>query len=386
MYEELFDQGVERRGTDCVKWDLFLSSSPREDAISLGVADMDFATPACVTDAIIKRAAHGAFGYTVECPEDKQAVVDWMRERHGLTVEKDWILFSPGVINSMRQTLGVLTRPGDSVVIQPPVYGPFSSTVLASGCSIRKNCLLHDESGWHMDLDDLEKAFREGARVLMICNPHNPVGRVWSREELTAMAQVCKRYGVTVISDEIHSDLEMPGYHNTSMLLVDPDAVVFISATKTFNLAALSNSSILVANEKTRKALKERYANLYCGGLNLFGQIAQRAAYRGGAGWLDELRVYLDENRRYVEARLAADFPRITCSRLQGTYLMWLDMRALGLEHEQLVQLCKDAGFGAVSGTAFGEEGKGFMRVNIATPRKNLAAAFDLLKKAVAAL
>ncbi len=386
MYEQLFDQGVDRRGTDCVKWDVYYASGAPENGVCVGVADMDFAAPRQVTDAIVQRALHGAYGYTVECPEDRQAVVDWMQKRHDLAIEKDWILFSPGVINSMRQALGILTKPGDSVVIQPPVYGPFSATIKASGCSIRKNPLIHDESGWHMDLEDLEKAFQEGCKVLMICNPHNPVGRVWSREELTAMTAVCKRYGVHVISDEIHADLEMPGYHNTSMLLVDPDAIVFISATKTFNLAALSHSSILVANQELREALQKRYGELYCGGLNLFGQLAQRVAYREGEQWLDELRVYLDANRQYVEKRLEKDFPTIRCSRLQGTYLMWLDMRALGMEHEALAEFCKKAGFGAVSGTAFGDEGKGFMRVNIATPRRNLEKAFDLLKAAVDAL
>lgn len=383
MYEALFEQGVDRRGTSCVKWDTREATFHNPSAIPLSVADMDFHVPQEVVDAIIARAAHGAFGYTVEMPGEKQAVVDWMRERHGLRIEPDWILSSPGVVNSIRVAIGALTQPGDSVIIQPPVYGPFAASIEDCGCKVRKNRLLRTENGWEMDFNDLEKAFQEGARVLLLCSPHNPVGRVWRKEELERVVRLAKAYGAQLVCDEIHSDLILPGYAHTNLLSLDPDAIVFVSSTKTFNLAALTHSSVLIANPALRARFAARAHRTGADATNLFGRIAQTVAYQKGARWLDELLVYLDGSRAFVEDFLRENLPMIGFTRLEGTYLMWLDLRALGMPHDEMLAFCHQCGLGVTNGRMFGEEGDGFVRVNLATPRKNLTAAFSQLAAAV---
>ena len=385
MYEALFEQGVDRRGTSCDKWDTRETTFHNPQATPLSVADMDFHVPQEVVDAIAARAAHGVFGYTVEMPGEKQAVVDWMRARHGLSIQPEWILSSPGVVNSIRVAIGALTQPGDSVIIQPPVYGPFAASVADCGCRVRKNCLRRTESGWEMDFNDLEKAFQEGARVLLLCSPHNPVGRVWRRDELERVVRLAKKYGAQLICDEIHSDLILPGYEHTCLLSLDPDAIVFVSSTKTFNLAALSQSSVLIANPALRERFAARAHRTGADATNLFGRIAQTAAYQKGAQWLDELLVYLDGSRAFVSDFLAKNLPMIQFTRPEGTYLMWLDLRALGMKHDEMLAFCHQNGLGVTSGRAFGEEGDGFVRVNLATPRKNLEEAFTRFAAAVRA-
>lgn len=254
-----------------------------------------------------------------------------------------------------------------------------------AGCEVRKCYLIKTEDSWQIDFADLEKAFQEGVKVMMLCNPHNPVGRIWTCEELSHIVELAKKYGVQMISDEIHADLEMPGYKNTSLLKLDPDAIVFISATKTFNLAALNQSSVLIGNPTLRDGFIKRMQVVGATSANLFGRIAQQAAYEHGAAWLDALLLYLDENRQYVENFLKQELPMITCSRLQGTYLMWLDMSALGMAHDEMLQFCYDCGFGIQSGKFFdSEKGENYVRLNIGTPRKNLEQAFRQLKDALA--
>ena len=379
-----FDAGVRREGTHCLKWDERKDVFGREDVIPLWVADMDFAAPEPVIRAIIQRAQHGAFGYSGHNPEDVQAVVRWMKNRHGVDVSEDAVLFSPGVVDSLRIAVAAVTKPGDAVVVQTPVYGPFYNAVEAAGCVIRRNPLLDTPEGWKMDFDDLETALREGARAVLLCNPHNPVGRVWSRAELEQLSALTRRWGAVLIADEIHADLEMPGYKNTSVIAVDPDSMALISATKTFNLAALRHSSAIIPNPERRKAFQDEYNRRGIDGLNLFGALAQRAAYEEGGPWLDELLAYLDGTRAFVERFLRERLPMIHPSRLMGTYLMWLDMRDLGLEGDALPHFLIDkAGLGMTNGAYFGPEGAGFMRLNIATPRSNVERAMEQLEAAL---
>lgn len=379
-----FDQGVRREGTGCIKWDIRKEVFGREDVIPLWVADMDFAAPDAVVQAIIERAKHGAFGYFTHDPRDTQAVVNWMKTRHNAEVSSESVLFSPGVVDSLCVAVASVTKPGDSVVVQTPVYGPFYGAVEAAGCTVRRNLLLNTPNGWMMDFDDLEAALREGAKAVVLCNPHNPIGRVWTRAELEQVSALTKRYGAALIADEIHADLEMPGYKNTSVISVDPDAMAFISATKTFNLAALRHSSALIPNPDRRKAFQDEMNKRRINGINLFGTLAQRAAYENGAPWLDELLIYLDGTRQFVEKFLAERLPMIHVSRLMGTYLMWLDMRELGFEPDELYRFLIDkAGLGFSEGKGFGPEGAGFMRLNIATPRRNVEKAMEQLEKAL---
>lgn len=380
-----FDEGVTRAGTNCEKWDECKAVFGTEDVLPMWVADMDFAAPQPVIDAMARRVAHGAFGYTAITDADYDAVTGWMKRRHNLDVEKSDVLFSPGVVDSLRVAVAAVTEPGDTVVILTPVYGPFYASAEAAQCQIRRCPLVQDEDGWHIDYSDLEAAFKAGAKALMLCNPHNPVGRVWTRTELESICALARKYSVTIISDEIHADLEMPGYKVTPILSVEPNAIQLISATKTFNLAALRHSSVLIKNADLRARFKAEYDKRGIDGINLFGALAQRTAYSEGEAWLNELLAYIDGNRRVVEEAL--DGTVVKYSRLEATYLMWLDMRALNLNQKDLMRfVVEKARLGLNDGTSFGEEGAGFVRLNLATPRKNVVEAMARLTAALKAL
>ena len=380
-----FDEGVTRAGTNCEKWDERKAVFGTEDVLPMWVADMDFAAPQPVIDAMARRVAHGAFGYTAITDADYDAVTGWMKRRHNLDVEKSDVLFSPGVVDSLRVAVAAVTEPGDTVVILTPVYGPFYASAKAAQCQIRRCPLVQDEDGWHIDYSDLEAAFKAGAKAFMLCNPHNPVGRVWTRAELENICALARKYNVTIISDEIHADLEMPGYRVTPILSVEPNAIQLISATKTFNLAALRHSSVLIKNADLRARFKAEYDKRGIDGINLFGALAQRTAYSEGEAWLNELLAYIDGNRRVVEEAL--DGTVVKYSRLEATYLMWLDMRALNLNQKDLMRfVVEKARLGLNDGTSFGEEGAGFVRLNLATPRKNVVEAMARLTAALKAL
>ena len=373
-----FDDGVNRTGTDCEKWDERRAVFGTENVLPMWVADMDFAAPQPVIDALSRRVAHGAFGYTAVTGADYEAVTNWVKRRHNLAIEKSDVLFSPGVVDSLRIAVAAVTQPGDTAVILTPVYGPFYACAETAQCHIRRCPLVQDEDGWHINFDDLEAAFRAGAKALLLCNPHNPVGRVWTRAELENLCALAHKYSVTIISDEIHADLEMPGFKTTPILSVEPNAIQLISATKTFNLAALRHSSVLIKNAGLRARFKAEYDRRGIDGINLFGALAQRTAYTEGEAWLDELLTYIDGNRHIVEDALKDTI--VKCSRLEATYLMWLDTRALGMDQKALMRfIVEKARLGLNDGTGFGEEGAGFVRLNLATPRKNVIEAMSRL-------
>lgn len=383
---KIFDEGAQREGTECEKWDSRKEVFGRADVIPLWVADMDFPSPAAVRDALVERAQQGVYGYTQSLPRNRQAVANWMKKRHGADVQTDWILSSPGVVDSLREALKIFTKPGDGVVVQPPVYGPFFRVTEQVGCRILRNRLINTDEGWRMDFEDLERHFADGAKAMLLCSPHNPTGRIWTKEELQRVVELCNRYHVALVCDEIHADFEMPGNHHTSMITLEgaQRAVVCVSATKTFNLAGLRNSSILIRDEQVREDMKKQLELDGLAGENLFGMIAQRAAYEQGEEWLNGLIEYLDGNMRYVESFINEHIPEIKLHRPQGTYLMWLDMRALNMKQEDLGRfMVEKAGIGLSGGTGFGEEGAGFMRLNAAIPRRYLVRAMEQLERAL---
>lgn len=383
---KIFDEGAQREGTECEKWDSRKEVFGRADVIPLWVADMDFPSPAAVRDALVERAQQGVYGYTQSLPRNRQAVAGWMKKRHGADVQTDWILSSPGVVDSLREALKIFTKPGDGVVVQPPVYGPFFRVTEQVGCRILRNRLINTDEGWRMDFEDLERHFADGAKAMLLCSPHNPTGRIWTKEELQRVVELCNRYNVALVCDEIHADFEMPGNHHTSMITLEgaQRAVVCVSATKTFNLAGLRNSSILIRDEQVRADMKKQLELDGLAGENLFGMMAQRAAYEQGEEWLNGLIEYLDGNMRYVESFINEHIPEIKLHRPQGTYLMWLDMRALNMKQEDLGRfMVEKAGIGLSGGTGFGEEGTGFMRLNAAIPRRYLVRAMEQLERAL---
>ncbi len=353
------------------------------------VADMDFASPDFVRDALIERASHGAYGYTDMNMPMMEAVAGWMRSRHGVNVLPEECMYSSGVVDSILFALRTVTSPGEGVIYQPPVYGPFRRMTLRAGCACRENPLVETGGGWRMDLDGLETLLKAGAKALILSNPHNPVGRVWSREELQSVLTLVNRYGATLISDEIHADFALPGHRHTSVLSLESAerAVLLVSATKTFNLAGLRTSTIVIRDEELRRKVKKTMENMGADTPNIFGSVAQTAAYTLGAPWLDALILYLDENRKQAEAFFANNVPAIVPARMEGTYLMWLDCRALGMDQPEMDRFfVEKAGVGLSSGVHFGEAGAGFMRINLAAPRARVEEGLRRIAGAVNAL
>ncbi len=386
FFREYLDADINRRGTNCVKWDKLKNAFGREDLIPAWVADMDFRTVPQVQEALVKRAQHAVYGYTDTAEIDKKAECDWIQRRYGVKIDPEWILFSPGVVDSIFFCVRALTEPNDAVMIQPPVYGPFYAAVKNFNCRLAENRLIETENGWEMDFDDMEKQFSEGVKLFILCSPHNPVGRVWSREELTRVIELANRYQVIVVSDEIHADFNMGVRPQTRILDVQgaDRCVMLTSATKSFNLAGLRQSSCIIKNAEIReKVLHEMQLSHACDA-NIFGALAQRTAYETGDAWMDAVVEYIRENRDYVCEFLKANLPEIKTHPQEGTYLMWLDMTELNLNQDAMKDLFVNSAHIALSsGTDFGVEGDRHFRLNLATQRRNLIRVMENLHKAI---
>ena len=379
-----FDAIIDRAGTACEKWDGRETVFGRKDVIPLWVADMDFACAPGIVEALKARAAHPIYGYTDDVAENRLAEVNFLKRRFDLTVEPEWILSSPSVVDSMLFSLYALTAPGERVLIQPPVYGPFRETILRSGRAVAESPLLETAEGWKMDFASLEAAFKSGIKCMFLCSPHNPVGRVWTRAELEELASLVKAYKVRVIADEIHASFTFAPHVHTPLRTLLPDAIMLTSATKAFNIAGVRQSSIIVSDEEAREALKKEMHSVNADHPNLFAMVAQRAAYETGDEWLDGCVDYIRENRDLVCAFMAERLPEVSMPPLEGTYLMWLDMRKTGMEHEALFRRLIDVGgVGLNTGLFFGEQGRGFFRLNLATQRQNVQAGLEGIERAL---
>lgn len=379
-----FDKTVERRGTASVKWDL-----RDDDVIPMWVADMDFESPQEVRDAIVRRARHCVYGYTIESDSLYKALTDWVSRRHDWTMEQEWIVFSPGVMPGIRGILQALTRPGDKVILQSPVYPPFSLAIADSGCHVLNNQLKYESNRYTMDFVDLEeKAKDPRTRVLILCSPHNPVGRVWTRDELTRLGNICLENEVVVISDEIHCDLIYKEYKHIPLAsLCDEFAentITCIAPSKTFNLAGLNTACLIIPNRRIRRQFTDTILPKQA---TIFGGIAAEAAYTYGDKWLDALLDYLRGNREFLTGYMKARIPGIKALELEGTYLAWLDCRELGMDNEALEKFMLDkAGLWVNQGYSFGNGGDGFVRMNIGCPRSILEKALRRLDTAVSSL
>ncbi len=382
-----FDKVIDRSDTNSVKWNYSEKYTGRKDLLPLWVADMDFRAPDEVLKAVEERVAHGIFGYATYPPSYFRAVREWMEKRHGWIVPEEWIVPIPGVVPTIRIALEAYTRPGDKVIIQPPVYHPFRRVIARNGRQVVQNPLIRSFSGYHMDFDQLERIVDDDTRVLLLCSPHNPVGRVWRREELGRLVEFCDKHHIILLSDEIHSDIVMPGHaHIPAGSLFEANknlSVTLTSATKSFNLSGISCASAIVPDPELRKALKHELGVESLEIPNVLALVATETAYRTGAPWLDALLAYLQDNYAFAASYLREHAPILKVYPLEGTYLMWIDFSETGISDEELKRRLLDRGVWLDEGPIFGDGGEGFQRVNIACPRSTLEAGLEKICRAI---
>ncbi len=353
------------------------------------VADMDFNTPDFITKALEKRLRHSIYGYSFRPAEYYESIIKWQRRRHNWNTEKEWICFSPGIVPALNLCTLAFTEPGDTIIVQPPVYFPFFSAVKMHGRNLIFNKLSHQNGRWEMDLENLSESIDQRTRMIIISNPHNPVGRVWTREELEKLADICLENDVVILSDEIHCDLVLPGLtHFPISCLSDTVArrtVTCIAPSKTFNLAGLSTSSVIIPDPGLRQSFNSLIEKLHIGAGNIFGTTASIAAYTEGHEWLSELIGYIESNIRYVVDYLNSKVPEIVPVLPEATYMIWLDCRKLGMTGKELQDFfVKSAGVGMNEGSSLGPGGEGFMRMNVGCQRETVVRALEKIGKAVA--
>lgn len=369
-----FDELINRKNSRSYKWDQVGPLFGDKDILPLWVADMDFPSPPAVREVLHKRVELGAYGYAIRTDDYFEAIMSWFQRRHQWKIEKNWIIDSPSVVTTLSLAVEQFTAPGDKVVIQTPVYYPFYDVVESNERVLALNPLINRDGRYEMDLEQLETLFRDGAKLLLFCNPHNPGGRVWSREELLALGELCLQYGVIVVSDEIHCDLIFPGHEHVPFATLSDEladiTITCLAATKTFNLPGLHTSFMVVSNSGMRARLDKRIKTLSIHMAQHFAQDAVVAAYNEGEQWLEDLLVYVKGNLDYAFAYLKEHLPQVKPMKPDGTYLLWLDCRALGLDKDGLKHLMhKKAKVAFNEGSMFGVEGEGWLRVNLACPR-----------------
>jgi cystathionine beta-lyase len=360
--------------------------------LPLWVADMDFKSPPAVIEALKQRAEHGVFGYTVPSDSYFEALINWMDKHYHWQIQKEWVVLTPGVVSAINIMVQTFVAPGEKVLLQPPVYYPFFGSIENNGAEIVRNELILDNGRYLMDFDDLaQKTADPAVKMAILCSPHNPLGRVWTKEELTRFGEICLANDVLVISDEIHCDLIHTGHTFTSFASISEDfaqnSIVCTAPSKTFNLPGLKTSNMIIPNRKLRLQFSKTMERAGLLGGNTFGIVGTEAAYRHGEDWLIKLLAYIESNYQFMVDYLAEHLPMLTIFPLEGTYLVWVDCRALGLDAETRQKLfLEDAKLFLDEGELFGPEGLGFERFNIACPRHILAEALDRMKTVITAL
>ena len=387
-----FDEIIDRRNTDCLKYDFAVERGKPADVLPLWVADMDFRTAPHIIEKAVADASLGIYGYTESKDDYFQAVANWYRTYFDWNVEKKWLVKTPGIVFAIGLAIKALTKEGDGVMIQQPVYYPFSEVIKDNDRKLVNNALVLRNGHYEIDFEDFEqKIIQEQVKLFVLCSPHNPVGRVWTKEELQKIGEICLKYGVKVVSDEIHSDFVYGDRKHYVFTTVDPRfeefSIVCTAPSKTFNLAGLQASNIFIPNVQIRKAFLKQMSAVGYSQLNMIGLHACKAAYETGREWLEELKVYLKGNLDFVREYLEQNLPQIKLIEPEGTYLIWLDCRALGLPEAKLDHLIvHEAKLWLDSGAIFGKDGEGFERINIACPRAILEEACKRLCRAVQSL
>ncbi|MBV6880234.1 MalY/PatB family protein [Epilithonimonas ginsengisoli] len=377
-----FDEIIDRRGTDSVKWDLTTDA----EVLPMWVADMDFKTAPEITEAILKKASHGVFGYSITPPQFYDAIIDWWKDIHQYNIRKEWILPGPGMIPTLSAILRTFVKSGENIIIQPPVYNHFYYFFNNCGFGLVENNLIYEDGNYQIDFDDLEfKASDPKAKLLLLCNPHNPVGRVWKRSELEKMAEICSRHQVMVVSDEIHADLVFEGHQHIPFISIaenyNLESVTCGSPCKTFNLSGLPISYVISDNKNTLDKIDKTFEIQETSYPNPISATALIAAYQNGKEWMNELKIYLSENYQYLIEFIAENLPQIKVLPLEATYLVWLDCRSLNRTSEELAKLLlEEEKLWVNPGTMYGSAGEGFLRINIGCPRELLCEGLRRLE------
>jgi len=385
-----FDKIIDRDNTASVKFDLREKVFGNQDVIPMWVADMDFETPVFIIHALKKRLEHPILGYSYRPDSYFQSIINWVKRRHHWKIDKEWISFSPGIVPAVNMAIMAYTQPGDKILVQPPVYHPFFSAVSNNKRTLVENPLILKNGRHHIDFEDLKSKLQD-AKMILLSNPHNPGGAVWTQEELKKIGDLCVENNVLIMADEIHGDLVFDPAKYIPMASVSPEianqTVTFIAPSKTFNMAGLATSSVITSNQSLKEEFDRILDTIHIGMGNIFGTVATEAAYNHGDQWLDELLEYLSQNMDYVEQYISEKIPKIRVIRPEGTYLMWLDCSGLRLKNKDLKDfMIHDAGLGFNDGRMFGTGGEGFMRMNVACPKITIKQALKKLKEAILSL
>lgn len=384
-----FDKVHDRSKNQSVKWDALKEVFGAADILPMWVADMDFVTAEPVVNALVSRANEGIFGYTMEVDNYKQSIIDWCSKRHEWDIKRDCLIYSPGVVPTLSLCIRLFTEVSDKVIIQPPVYGPFERVVKDNGRELVFNMLKKDDSGYYtMDFEDLESKFKEGTRTMILCNPHNPIGRVWSKKELVKLAELVVKYDVLVISDEIHSDLVLKGNKHIPLASISKEVsnniITCMAPTKTFNLAGVQTSFIVVEDKEKHNLLLQGFEHIDITRNNCFGQVASIAAYEDGEEWLEQMLDYIEGNIDVLIDYVNKNIPEIKVRKPEGTYLIWLDLTSLEMNNDKLKDfMVKKAKIALTDGAFFGLGGDGYMRFNVATPREKVIQGIKQIEEAI---
>ncbi|MFR5745848.1 MAG: MalY/PatB family protein [Anaerostipes hadrus] len=384
-----FDEPVDRRNTDCLKYDFAKRKGMPEDVLPLWVADMDFKTSSYIEDALVERAKEAIFGYSEVQTPYFQAVANWMKIHHNWEVKRTWLVKTPGVVFALAMAVKAFTDPGDSVIIQSPVYYPFSEVITDNGRNIVSSDLyLGADDRYHMDYADFEKKIIENdVKLFLLCNPHNPVGRVWTKEELEKVGDICLKHNVLVVSDEIHADFVFKGQHQVFTAIKKEYEDITLTCTapsKTFNLAGLSLSNIFIPNRKLKRQFKAELKAAGTGLMGVMGLVACQTAYEKGEEWYYAMKSYVQANIEFTKQYVEENLPGVKMIDHEGTYLVWLDFRETGLGADELEDLIiHKAKLWLDSGKIFGKNGEGFQRINVACPRSTVKEALDRMKEAM---
>lgn len=384
-----FDKIIDRRNTRCLKYDFAVERNMPADVLPLWVADMDFETSSYIEDAIIERAKHAIYGYSEVKMPYFDILKKWMQKHHDWDIQRKWLVKTPGVVFALAMAVKAYTEPGDAVLIQQPVYYPFSEVIKDNGRNVVSNTLyLGEDNRYHIDFEDFEqKIVDHKIKLFLLCNPHNPVGRVWTKEELTRLGDICVKHHVTVVSDEIHEDFVFKGKHQVFANIKKEYEEITVTCTapsKTFNIASLMISNILIPNPELKRKFKHQMDAAGISQLNVLGLVACEAAYDHGEEWYQAMKAYVKENIEFVKQYVEEQLPGVNMVEHEGTYLVWLDFRETGLSVEELDdKIINQAKLWLDSGKIFGSCGEGFQRINVACPRKVLEEALERIKNAV---